>query len=537
MSRQILIAGGGVAGLEAALALRALAPEPRTVDLLGPEPDFWYRPLAVAEPFDVGEAKHYDLGELAAIAGAAFTLGSLQGVDADAHVAKTTAGDIPYDALLIAVGAVPVAAVDGALTFRGPGDTEKVRRLLDEIVAGDVHRVAFVVPPGFVWSLPIYELALMTSAHLARLGVRGVELVLVTLEHEPLSIFGSTGSAAVRELLEAHGVEIHTDAYAAALADRELLLLPEGHIMVDRAVALPRLRGSWLDGVPQTLDGFIPVDSFGRVRGLDDVYAAGDVTAFSVKQGGIATQQAEAAATTIASELGGDLPPEPFRPVLRGLLLTGGAPQYLRRELDVSEHDDVAAMTPLWWPPAKIVGRRLGPFLAEFAGIEHPQEPPAAPSAIRVDVELPVDEPSLPLRLPPDALDDGDATAGETMAADPLVVAPEDTLAEIAEKMRAADVGSALVADYGRLIGILTSRDFLRAFAARMHPSDARAREWMTADPVVVPASAAVELAVRLMAEYEIHHLPVVDGRHPIGMLGYEQARRAIRARGIGLGL
>jgi CBS domain-containing protein len=122
------------------------------------------------------------------------------------------------------------------------------------------------------------------------------------------------------------------------------------------------------------------------------------------------------------------------------------------------------------------------------------------------------------------------------MSADPLVVAPEDTLGEVAEKMRVRDTGSAAVADYGRLIGIMTSRDLLRAFAARVHPSEARVRDWMTAEPVAVPSSASVEAAVSLMNEHGIHHLPVVGGERPVGMLGYRQAARQARKRGIGLG-
>ena len=48
---RVLVAGGGVAALEAALAMRALAEDRVSVELLAPEPQFWYRPLAVAEPF------------------------------------------------------------------------------------------------------------------------------------------------------------------------------------------------------------------------------------------------------------------------------------------------------------------------------------------------------------------------------------------------------------------------------------------------------------------------------------------------------
>jgi CBS domain-containing protein len=106
------------------------------------------------------------------------------------------------------------------------------------------------------------------------------------------------------------------------------------------------------------------------------------------------------------------------------------------------------------------------------------------------------------------------------MLADPLVVAPEDTLGEVAEKVRAPGVGSALVVDCGRLIGILTSRDLLGAFAGRVHPSEARVREWMTSDPVTVSEETTREAAAMLMAEYGVHHLPVVRGERPVGLVG-----------------
>ena len=82
---RIVIAGGGVSAVEAALALRALAEDRLEIELLGPEPHFWYRPLSVAEPFELGEAHRYELG---ALASAAFTLGTLQSVDAARHEAK-----------------------------------------------------------------------------------------------------------------------------------------------------------------------------------------------------------------------------------------------------------------------------------------------------------------------------------------------------------------------------------------------------------------------------------------------------------------
>ena len=536
MASRVVIAGGGVAALEAALALRALAEERVAIDLLGPEPHFWYRPLSVAEPFELGETHRYELAALAAAAGVTFTLGALEGVDAVRHEAKTSVGEVPYDLLLVAVGAVPTPAVPGALTFRGPADTERIRNLLREIAAGDVRRVAFAVPWGAVWSLPIYELALMTAAHLRAHRIEGIELSLVTPEEEPLQLFGPAGSEAVADLLDAHDITLVAGSHPAEFADGSLSLVPEGQIEVDSVVALPRLRGIRLDGLPQTLSGFIPVDEYGRVRGVDDVYAAGDITSFPVKQGGIATQLADTAAEAIAQAAGVDLQPEPFRPVLRGLLLTGSQPRYLRHELNGIGRADTASPDPLWWPPAKIMGRHLAPFLAEFGDTASPPEPLAPPGAVRIEVELAAGEMER-LAAPrlEEARGEGD-TVGEAMSRDPLVVSPDDVLGEVAQAMRDGDTDSTVVALHGELIGILTSRDLLRAFAARVEPNRAQVREWMTSEPIAVLAETSVDVAVSLMKEHRIHHLPVVDGKRPVGMLEFRDAALLVRGRGIGLG-
>jgi sulfide:quinone oxidoreductase len=542
MATRVLIAGGGVAALEAALALRALAEDRVSVHMVAPEPSFWYRPLAVAEPFDLGEVRRFELAELAAAVGATFSPASLVRVDAGSRIAWTSAGSSPYDTLLVACGALPTPAVAGALTFRGPADTDRMRQLLAEIVAGRVQRVAFAIPWGAVWSLPIYELALMTAAHLAERRVDSAELVLVTPEEEPLQLFGPAGSHAVRRLLEERGVAIQTGVYPVELADGELLLLPEGRIAADRVVALPRLRGPRIDGLPQTIEGFLPVDAHGRVHGLADVFAAGDISSFPVKQGGIATQQADAAAEQIAADAGADVTPQPFRPVLRGLLLTGRQPRYLRREMTGGEGDaSTASFEPLWWPPAKIVGRYLAPFLGGVAGVESPPEAPAGVDDVPIEVEVDqsaAGQTSSPriARVPGVEPEEG-ATVADAMSSHPLVVAPEDTLAELAEQMREQRAGSALVADHGRLIGMITSHDLLRAIASRVHPSDARAREWMTAEPVSTTPTAEIESAITLMTQYEVNQLPVVEDERPMGLLGLRQALQQARGRtGIGLG-
>jgi sulfide:quinone oxidoreductase len=544
VARRVLIAGGGVAALESALALKALTEERVKVELLAPEPRFWSRPTAVAEPFGLGEVRWFGLPELAAAAGAGFSLGALSSVDTAGRLARTSGGSsIPYDVLLVACGAVPYAAVPGALTFRGPADTESVRTLLSELASGEVTRVAFVVPWGAVWSLPLYELALMTAGHLAERRLVHAELTLITPEQEPLQLFGRAASEDVRELLERRGVTVRTGASALELAEGELQLVPEGRLAVERAVALPRLRGTRIEGLPQTVEGFIPVDAHGQVQGLIDVYAAGDITSFPIKQGGIAAQQADAAAEMIAASAGADLTPQPFRPVLRGLLLTGRQPRYLRHDVTGGVGDASAVSPdPLWWPPAKIVGRHLAPFLTALAGVESPPRAPAAGEiAVEVEVE---DEPAQGLaallQATGETEDECATTVSDVMSSQPLLLAPEDSLAEAAERMRASDTGSALVIEHDRLIGILTSRDLLHAVAARANPGEARVREWMTAQPIAVPASTTIQAALTLMSQHHVQQLPVLQDERPVGVLGLRQATRRIRSHagvGVGLGL
>jgi sulfide:quinone oxidoreductase len=536
----VLIAGGGVAALEAALALRTLAEDRVSVALVAPEPHFWYRPLAVAEPFELGKVQHFELSTLAAEAGATFAPGELVSVDAARRIAYTSpGGTVPYSMLLIACGAAPKPAVEGALTFRGPADTAKIEQLLAEIERGEVRRVAFAVPAGAVWSLPAYELALMTAAWLDDRGIAGVELALVTPEDSPLHLFGPEASDAVGALLEERGIAVHTRSQPAEAREGELLLVMGGMLAADRVVALPRLQGPRIGGVPQTLEGFIPVDDRAQVLGMPDVYAAGDITTFPVKQGGLAAQQAEVAAEAIAARAGVDLTPRPFRPVLRGLLLTGKDPRYLRTDL-VDEQSE-ASLEYLWWPPAKIVGRYLAPFLARFAGTEVATEL-SSESGVPVMVEL--DARAVEQRrgrLLEAALDDAFAadapTVGDLMTTDVLVVAPEDTLGEVAEQMGARDVGSALVAEHGRLVGILTSRDMLRALAGRVHSSEARVRQWMTAEPIAVSAETTLHVAAMLMTESHIHHLPVVEEERPLGMVGMREVLRSRSQLGSGIGL
>ena len=367
---RVLIAGGGVAALEAMVALRTLAEERVEIELLAPDRDFFYRPLAVAEPFGTGETLRFDLAALAAGCGAQHRFGSLVAVSAPDHRATVGyGGSVSYDALVLALGARQRIGLPGALTYRGSQDTPAFGRILDEALSGAVSTLAFAVPSGVTWPLPLYELAIQTAVKLKE-GRARARVFFLTPEEEPLGVFGREGSEVVAQLLADHGIELRTKVHAQRFEEGLLHLVPGAPVPAERVVALPRLRGIAVAGVPDDGSGFVHTDAFGRVEGLDDVYAAGDGTTFPVKQGGLAAQQADAVAETIAAAAGVPMEPQPFDPVLRGLLLTGNEPEYLRAELGGGHmYAATAEATPLWWPPAKIAARYLAPYLAEHADL------------------------------------------------------------------------------------------------------------------------------------------------------------------------
>src|SRR5436190_1120570 len=245
---EVVIAGAGVAGLEAAFALRELTGDGVGVTLLAPTDEFIYRPMAVGEPFTSGWARHYPLARLAAEAGAELRHDALVGVDAEHGIVRTAGGsELRYDALLVCLGASAHAR---------------------------------------------YE-------HVTTVDERHMDVV----------------TSAYCEVPKAKTVTIHPGATT---------------LTVDRLVALPELRGPQVRGLPHDREGFVPIDEYGRVRGVDRVWAAGDATDFPVKHGGVSAQLADSIAQSVAALAGACPGPSPFEPVLEGVLVTGGTPRYLR---------------------------------------------------------------------------------------------------------------------------------------------------------------------------------------------------------------
>jgi sulfide:quinone oxidoreductase len=365
---RVVIAGGGVAALETMVALRALAEERVQVTLVAPDDIFAYRPLAVVEPFGLGEVARFSLPALAAGGGATYEQGAVMLVSPEARSVYTSRGrTLEYDALVVASGTRTYEGVQGAVTFGGPADTRAIEMLLEDLSNGLARRVVFAVPTGVSWTLPLYELALLTAERCRAADV-SANLTFVTPEESPLGVFGGEVTSTIRTLLDDQGITLRTGLHPSAFSGSHLEIVGADSIEADSVVALPRLGGRIVEGVPHDSEGFIATDPLGRVTGLQDVYAAGDITTFPIKQGGIAAQQADAVATAIAAEAGAEVAPAPFEPVLRGLLLTGARPAYIRAEVrGGSGEPAIIDDEPLWWPAGKIAARYLGPYLAQYA--------------------------------------------------------------------------------------------------------------------------------------------------------------------------
>ena len=370
---RVLIAGAGVAGLETLLALRALASDLLDITILAPELKFINLSMSVDQPFKPPRARGLRLEEAAGELGARWRQAALDRVEPERSRVITRDGDeYPYDMLVLALGAHPQREWHSreVLTYHGSREGPDYRLLLQQLREERVNKIAFVKPAGPSWPLPLYDLALLTAAHCAAHERSGVDLSLVTPEEEPLAIFGKTASAAIRRLLDQSGVRLHTSSYGIPGRPGWLDITPgDRRVSVDRIVTVPRLVGPRLRGIACDQDGFIATDAHGRLAGLDGVFAAGDATSFPVKQGGLAAQQADAVAEMIAASVGVDIDPQPFRPILRGLLLTGGLPRYLQADISGRSGDDsTISGEALWWPPDKLAGRYLAPYLSRQVG-------------------------------------------------------------------------------------------------------------------------------------------------------------------------
>jgi sulfide:quinone oxidoreductase len=364
---RVAIVGGGVAALETALALADLGRDRTDVTVIAPNTELVYRPMVVREPFAHGAARRYPLAPIVRDAGATLLHGELDWIDPAGRTIHTKAEEaIEYDALVLALGASINKRYKHAITVDDRDLDETMHGLIQDVEGDSIHKLAFVAPGRMAWPLPLYELALMTAGRAYDMGI-DLETTIVTPEDGPLAIFGASASSSIAKLLARASIETITSAYAEVPNAREVVVNPgDRHLEVDRVIALPELFGPKVRGIPLGDHGFIRVDPYCRVPGVERVYAAGDATDFPIKHGGVGSQQADIAAQSIAALAGASVTPQRFNPVIHGMLLTNGKPQYLTAHITGGHgFNSEITDTPTWSPPSKIATKYLAPYLQE----------------------------------------------------------------------------------------------------------------------------------------------------------------------------
>jgi sulfide:quinone oxidoreductase len=367
MSRfSVVVCGGGIAGMEAVLRLRRLAGDQIDITVVSPSDTLVYRPLAVLEPFGAALVHRYPVARIVSDTGVRWIRAGLDWVDRAAQIAHAGAEDVPYDALLLAIGGHELPPPAGVFVF-SDRTAPAYREVLEQTWSGAISRIAFVTPAEPSWPLPIYELALLTAARAGNADNRP-EIILGEPGPRPLAAFGREASDAITELLANANISVYTRSEIRH-QDGPLLHTPAGDLRPDLIVTVPHITGPNVRGIAgDALDRFLHVDEHCRVTGAGGrIYSAGDATHLPVKQGGVGAQQADTAAASIVHLAGLGPKPEPLHPVIRGVLLTGGQPLYLTAHLIAGEGVRAqVARTPPWPIDDKIVAEELSVYLAEL---------------------------------------------------------------------------------------------------------------------------------------------------------------------------
>ena len=279
----------------------AIAGDRAEVTLVAPDPDFLYKPLLVEEPFDLGPAEQHALEPVAEELGARFLLDSVRRVDAAEHALELDGGGrLDYDYAVVCTGGRLHPAFEASRHFPRASRFESISLLRATDGAGKFSSWSLGGSPG-VADLRDRE---MTKRRALELGT-SVELTVVTPEEAPLAVFGPAASAAVSELLSARGIAVETAVTLIRRVASEIVLTPGGRrIAVADVIPSRRWRARRSPDCPATRTGSSRSTTTRAWSGMEDVYAAGDGTNFPIKQGGIATQQADAAAEDIAHRLG-----------------------------------------------------------------------------------------------------------------------------------------------------------------------------------------------------------------------------------------
>lgn len=367
-SKQVVVIGCGVAALETAIGLHECPNVHVDVTMICPSTDFDYRPFAVLEPFGIRHVEKMPISTLLDGCGVRVVRDKVSRIDQAFSRVMTSGGElVDFDALVVTTGAEPVEGLRGAVTIGDASATVKLTHMLRELDAGIVKRIAFVAPTGASWTLPMYEMALLTAARAKNHAHPDVKILAITTEQMPLQIFGEQATERVSELLEEAGVELHTSVRSRSFSDGRITTITGQEIPVERVVALPNLVGRRIPGLPHDANGFLPIDRHGLVATTDAIYAAGDITNFPVKQGSIAAQQADAIVSALAVRFGDEQEARPFTPRLHAVLLSEKASTFIRASDDGGPHRGAdVSDEPLWEDAEKIFSRHLSQRMQRF---------------------------------------------------------------------------------------------------------------------------------------------------------------------------
>lgn len=364
---RVLVVGGGVAALETVLALHDLAGQRVSVTVLAPDSEFVYRPMTVREPFAYTAASRYPIAPIMADVGAELIADKLGWVDHEQRTVYTASDDTPieYDALVLALGARVSPRYKHAVTIDDRCMDETLHGLVQDIEGGYIDSIAFISPGRMAWPLPLYELALMTAGRAYDMNI-DLQSTLITPEDRPLAIFGQAVSDGVAALLADANIASINSAYAEVPGPGEIVINPgDRRLHAKRIVALPELYGPAVRGLPLSEHGFLRVDRFGRMAHVGPVFVAGDASDFAVKQGGLAAEQADVVAESIAALAGVQIEPQCFMPVIHGVLLTADKPRYISAKISGGQGfaSSFSDMPDGQAPTAKIAAKYLTPYL------------------------------------------------------------------------------------------------------------------------------------------------------------------------------
>ena len=271
---EVVVCGGGIAGVEGLLRVRRLAGDRLRVTLVSLDRDLVYRPLAVRAPFAGSGVRRYPLERVAAHVGARWVRDRLSSVDHTSRTVQTEAGaTLSYDALLLAIGAQESSPYQHADVFSDRGGEGTLRAIVKDIEMGELGSVAFVLPHEWVWPLPLYELALITAER-ARSMDRRPRITFITAEARPLQAFGQAAGEAIVRLLREAGIRLHTGAVAQVPAPR-VVRFGATQLEAERIVTLPKLTGPAIRGLPAGTRWFVPINERCVVPATDGrVFAA-----------------------------------------------------------------------------------------------------------------------------------------------------------------------------------------------------------------------------------------------------------------------